>query len=151
MKIFIIWYLAVLYFIFSWDLFPDFLSSFGRIDDLAVLALTAWLTHRFLKGKGRKTQKDQTKKKQGRHTSGGEEDKVNAFEEDPYKILGIVNGCSVEEIRSAYKKLAAQYHPDKVQHLGKEFQELAHKKFVKIQEAYECLTGTSKKRKRRKS
>jgi len=33
----------------------------------------------------------------------------------------------------------AKYHPDKVTHLGKEFQELAHRKLVAIQRAYEIL------------
>jgi DnaJ-class molecular chaperone len=48
-------------------------------------------------------------------------------------------GASEQEIRAAYKRLAAQYHPDKVQHLGREFQELAHNKFVAIQKAYDVL------------
>jgi DnaJ-class molecular chaperone len=51
----------------------------------------------------------------------------------------VKRGASKEEIKAAYKKLVAQYHPDKVQHLGKEFQELAHKKFVAIQRAYDVL------------
>ncbi|NVM56590.1 MAG: J domain-containing protein [Desulfobacterales bacterium] len=62
-----------------------------------------------------------------------------APEEDPYNILGVQRGASEEEIKAAYKRLAAQYHPDKVQHLGMEFQELAHKKFVTIQRAYDLL------------
>jgi DnaJ like chaperone protein len=45
----------------------------------------------------------------------------------------------MEEIKAAYKKLASQYHPDKVQHLGKEFQQMAHEKFVSIQKAYDKL------------
>jgi DnaJ like chaperone protein len=37
--------------------------------------------------------------------------------------------------------MAAQYHPDKVQHLGEDFQRLAHEKFVAIQKAYEKIKG----------
>jgi len=48
---------------------------------------------------------------------------------------------SLDEIKSAYRKLAAQYHPDKVNHLGDEFKTLAEKKFKEIQEAYEELVG----------
>ncbi len=62
-------------------------------------------------------------------------------EDDPYKILGIDCGASREEIKEAYAKLAAKYHPDKVQHLGTEFQELAHEKFIAIQKAYDSLSG----------
>lgn len=44
-----------------------------------------------------------------------------------------------EEIKRAYRTLAARYHPDKVTHLGEEFQELAKKKFQDLQWAYETL------------
>jgi DnaJ-domain-containing protein 1 len=33
-----------------------------------------------------------------------------------------------------------EYHPDKVTHLGKELQELAHRKVLEIQRAYQQLT-----------
>lgn len=61
--------------------------------------------------------------------------------EDPFRILGLKPGASGEEIKAAYKRLAAQYHPDKVQHLGKDFQKLAHEKFIAIQKAYNELVG----------
>jgi len=40
-------------------------------------------------------------------------------------------------IRKKYKELLAKYHPDKVQHLGIEFQEMAERKTKAIMEAYE--------------
>ncbi|GAH62533.1 unnamed protein product, partial [marine sediment metagenome] len=40
-------------------------------------------------------------------------------------------------IRSAYRKLAAQYHPDRVDNLGEEFVRVAEEKFKRINEAYE--------------
>jgi DnaJ-domain-containing protein 1 len=51
--------------------------------------------------------------------------------------LGITNIDSAADIRKRYKELLAQYHPDKVQHLGVEFQEMAEKKTRAIMEAYE--------------
>jgi len=53
------------------------------------------------------------------------------------QILGINVGDSPETIRKKYKELIAKYHPDKVQHLGVEFQEIAEKKTKEIMEAYD--------------
>ncbi len=62
----------------------------------------------------------------------------NAKTEEEYRqILGINVGDSPETIRKKYKELIAKYHPDKVQHLGVEFQEIAEKKTKEIMEAYD--------------
>ncbi|MEK6943374.1 MAG: DnaJ domain-containing protein [Nanoarchaeota archaeon] len=58
---------------------------------------------------------------------------------DPFEILGILKNSSKEEITSAYKKLASLNHPDKVNHLDKQFQILADSRFRKINEAYRKL------------
>lgn len=56
-----------------------------------------------------------------------------------YKILEIEANATDEEVKKAYKKMAVKYHPDKVMHLGEEFQKSAKEKFQKVQEAYEIL------------
>jgi DnaJ like chaperone protein len=53
-----------------------------------------------------------------------------------YSILGVSPAASNEQIRSAYRKLAAQYHPDTVANLGEEFTVVAEEKFKLINEAY---------------
>ena len=63
--------------------------------------------------------------------------------EDPYQVLGLDRGAGQDEVRAAYRRLAAQYHPDKVAHLGEEFQRLAELKFKAIQAAYDQLRGRS--------
>lgn len=59
--------------------------------------------------------------------------------ESAYKILEIESTASNDEIKKAYRKMAVKYHPDKVSHLGEEFQKGAHEKFQKVQEAYETI------------
>ncbi|MGP0630471.1 DnaJ domain-containing protein [Nitrospina sp. 32_T5] len=54
----------------------------------------------------------------------------------PYGILGVPVSATDEEIKRAYRRMAAQYHPDRVAHLGGEEVELAHIRFLQLQEAY---------------
>ena len=42
-----------------------------------------------------------------------------------YKILGLNSNADNSDIKLAYRKMAAKYHPDKVAHLGKSFKDLA--------------------------
>lgn len=54
-----------------------------------------------------------------------------------YKILEIEPTASDEEVKTAYRRMAMKYHPDKVSHLGEDFKQVAHEKFKKVQAAYE--------------
>ena len=56
-----------------------------------------------------------------------------------YQILEISIEVSDEEVKKAYRKMAMKYHPDKVHHLGPEFQKDSQEKFRKINEAYETI------------
>ncbi len=56
-----------------------------------------------------------------------------------HEILGVPMGATWEEIQAAYKQQIKKYHPDKLSHLGKEFSDLASKRFLEIQEAFEVL------------
>lgn len=59
-----------------------------------------------------------------------------------YEILGINKGASSEQIKTAYRKLAKIYHPDKNQG-NKDTEE----KFKSIKDAYEILSDAVKKKK----
>ncbi len=58
---------------------------------------------------------------------------------DPWRVLQLEPGASSEEIHEAYKAQLLRYHPDRVSHLGDEFQQLAHRKTLAIRQAYTIL------------
>ncbi len=60
---------------------------------------------------------------------------------DYYRILGVSENASDEEIRKAFRKLAFQYHPDKNPGHEKE----AEEKFKDINEAYGVLSDSAKR------
>lgn len=60
---------------------------------------------------------------------------------NPYEVLGIREGASEEEIKSAYKKLVKKYHPD--QYANNPLSDLAQEKIKEINEAYDTLTKGS--------
>jgi DnaJ like chaperone protein len=56
-----------------------------------------------------------------------------------YKILGLTQDATDDEVKKAYKKMAVKYHPDKVSYLGEDVQKAAKEKFQKVSEAYEQI------------
>jgi len=66
--------------------------------------------------------------------SGNRTTSVNA-----YKILEITKRATNDEVKKAYRKLVKKHHPDKLRHLGEEYQKGAEEKFRQIQKAYEQI------------
>jgi DnaJ like chaperone protein len=56
-----------------------------------------------------------------------------------YAILETSKDASDDEIRKAYRKMAVQYHPDKVEYLGENHKKVANERFQKINETYEKI------------
>lgn len=61
---------------------------------------------------------------------------------DPYKILGVSQSASDEEVKSAYIELVKKYHPDK--YVDNPLKELAQEKLKEINEAYDTITRQRK-------
>jgi len=136
--------LVILYALSPVDLLPEaLLGGWGWLEDL-ILLFVLW---NYLRGGGnplgmfkfgRSQRSGQSTEQRGgfdqeRKTANH---KDNQHPRDPYAVLGVSRDSSLEEIKIAYRELAAKYHPDKVQHLGEEFGELAEARFKEIQEAY---------------
>jgi DnaJ domain/Protein of unknown function (DUF1232) len=135
---------SLLYVVSPVDVIPDFLPGLGWVDDLLVIVFMLWYLTRQAPGRSpwdvfrerghgpRRTSSDAPRP----------EDLTADFSRmDPYILLEVSPHASPEEIKAAYKRAVTRYHPDKVAHLGKEFQELAHTKLLAIQEAYQTLQG----------
>ena len=60
-----------------------------------------------------------------------------AEKSDPWTVLGTSNGAPQDEIKSAYKRLMVQNHPDKLAHLDPSFQKFAQERVITIRRAYE--------------
>ena len=62
---------------------------------------------------------------------------------DPYELLGINKGASMEKIKKAYRDNLKKFHPDVVENLklGPEYREMFEEKTREIQKAFEQLGG----------
>jgi len=58
-----------------------------------------------------------------------------------YALLDLPPTASGEDIKKAFRQQIARYHPDKVQHLGKEFQDMAAHRAAELTEAYRILSN----------
>jgi DnaJ-domain-containing protein 1 len=138
--------LFILYIINPLDLIPEFFPPFGWLDDAFAVGVLIYYLKRgrfpdFFFRRGGPFGAGQSYYRHSQGTGGRTQSRTDHRLKDPYEVLGIKPGASAEEIRTAYRRAVQIYHPDKVTHLGEEFQELAKQKFVEVQEAYNKLTG----------
>jgi len=142
----LIYIIVILYVISGFDIIPEWVvGPIGVIDDIIILGALYWyFIYRPAKIRA-KSQRAYYQEGEGRRRESYQENQKRArtdkrfSKSDPYEVLGVRRQASIDDIKSAYRKLAAKYHPDKVDHLGDEFRTLAEQKFKEIQEAYQEL------------
>lgn len=142
----LIYIIVILYVISGFDIIPEWVvGPIGVIDDIIILGALYWyFIYRPAKIRA-KSQRAYYQEGEGSRRESYQENQKRAQREarsprsDAYEVLGVHRRASIDEIKKAYRKLAAKYHPDKVDHLGDEFRILAEQKFKEIQEAYQEL------------
>jgi hypothetical protein len=129
--------LALLYILSPYDLIPG-VHTLGWLDDIAVLIVLFRYLSRLNRLRTQKRPPFGSQQSAGKSDEGQTVEKQN-MPRSPYEILGVEPSATQDEIKTAYRKLANQYHPDKVAHLGEALQQLADQRFKEIQDAYEQL------------
>ncbi len=62
-----------------------------------------------------------------------------------YELLQVAPDAPAAQIKRAFRQIIARYHPDKVQHLGAEFQELAQARSAELTTAYKTLIDADRR------
>jgi hypothetical protein len=123
---------VILYVAFPWDLFPDAWGGLGRLDDLFVIFLAVW----FLWQRSSGTADGSTFQAETLSNAGPDNS------QPAHQILGIPPEASPQEIKRAFKRLAAQFHPDALANTGPELQNMARQRFCEITHAYEMMMAS---------
>jgi len=128
------------------DLLPDRIGLLGMIDDLVIACVAVWwLRHRAVAPRPRMTARQRARGPGARTAGGAASPPPPPGPEpeapwDPYAILGVPRGASLDDVTRAYRAQMKLYHPDRVADLGPELQEVAHRKAIEIQRAYAELS-----------
>jgi uncharacterized membrane protein YkvA (DUF1232 family) len=130
----LLWLLPIAYFLMPFDL--DRLGVFGRIDDILVMVFSFWAFERAGKFKDFYREACQ-QRRQGATAPPPASDPLEG--QTPQQILGVAKRAAAKEIKAAYRRLVALYHPDKFAHLGPEFEATAERRTRAIIAAYQHL------------
>jgi DnaJ like chaperone protein len=126
------------------DLIPG-IGPISLLDDIAVIIGLVWFFTSWLPRNSHRIYwfRPHTQDRTADNKAGASRPSSDngAADFDPFAALGLAPGAQPEEIKRAYRAMLSKYHPDKVNHLGTEFQQMAHQKVLEIRKAYDILCG----------
>ncbi len=70
---------------------------------------------------------------------------ADTVKRDYYEVLGVSRTASEQELKSSYRKIAMQYHPDRTAHLADGERKAPEEKFKEASEAYAVLSDGDKR------
>ncbi len=119
----------------------DFLKELTRLFNLSESELESVLhSYSYYEQKKQQEAQENYQKQQQQQSSSRPTYNYSAsMLESSLKILGLSNGATIDEVKSAYRKLAKLNHPDRFMNEDQAHQKIAHERFLKIQEAYEYV------------
>lgn len=129
--------IALIYLLSPLDIIPG-VHPVAWLDDIVVLVLLYRYLSKYWRGKG-SGQPPFGNRQKPHQQSQPHDGEPSGKPRTPHEILGVPQDADPQKIRAAYRDLANQYHPDKVAHLGEEFQKMAEERFKEIQQAYDTL------------
>jgi DnaJ-domain-containing protein 1 len=66
--------------------------------------------------------------------------------DDPYRVLGLTEEVDEAELERAYRRLIAQYHPDRLSGAAPELRQQAERRAREINSAYDRIRALRQKR-----
>lgn len=87
----------------------------------------------------RREEERSRKEEESRWRQGASQHSDRRIKDEKYysSILGLRDHVTPDDVRRRYRELVAQYHPDKVNHLGPKLREVAEREMKEINEAFE--------------
>ena len=131
----VVWFIAI-----SNKSFPSRTIGTGVVDG----APTSSQRQRRRQNEQSNNKKKNQQQQQQQRSSGSNRRTPTSNPNDYYAVLGLKKTCTPKQIKSSYRKLALQYHPDKVK--DEADKEEAEEKFIAISQAYSVLSDEKKRK-----
>lgn len=90
---------------------------------------------------GIRIKQNQNHKKEKARSKKNRFSNVLSEKQKAFKVLGLENKATPDEIKKRYRSLAKKFHPDRFVRMGEDELRMANERFAAINHAYDVLTG----------